>query len=204
MPTNVNCVILDEEELLIAKGIFKNQNGQEAVIELLPGNSPSDFPVGREINIRLFDTNNGLMTYNGRIDHLDGNTLYVSDYNVETHIERREDVKVIVNREAFLIARNRNERNIDVTQKFKVMLRDISAGGVGIVTEHELFFDRIYEIVFDLGREPDILSIMLVRKNVNSQGKYIYGCRFVDMHPSQESQVREYVFKKHLGLISRK
>jgi hypothetical protein len=195
---------LDQDDLLIGKGAFITRNLDEATIELSSEISVESLPVGREVHVRLFDTVNGLTTYRGFVKTIEDNVLTVGNYEIETHIERREDVKVMVNRPAFLIARERNERNVNVAQKFTVILRDISAGGVGIVSEHELFFDRVYEIVFDLGREPDILSIMLVRKNINPQGKYVYGCRFVDLHPSQESQVREYVFKKHLGLVGRK
>ena len=204
MSAVVNCVILDEEELLLAKGAIVRRSDRDAVVDLSPGEySRYDFVRDREINIRLFDNINGLTTCRGRVFRIEEDRLYIYDCLSETHIERREDVKVPVNREIFVISRERNSRNIETAHKFSAFLRDISAGGVGIETDYELLFDKEYEMVFDLGRDPDILSIMLVRKMEVDSGKSRYGCRFVDLHPSQESQVREYVFKKHLGLLSR-
>lgn len=196
------CNILDEGEYILAKGILLDFMTSDVIVELLPDKEydPSSFLPGRGLTVRVFDTQNGLTSYRGRVTRLEGSKLFIGGCSIHTHEERRKDIKVMVNRDVFLITRERNHNNVEITQKISVVLYDISAGGVGIVTDQKLFPGREYEFVFDLGRDPDILTIVVIRKaNVQVSGKTLYGCQFVDLHPMQESQVREFVFRRHLG-----
>ena len=198
----ISCNVLDEDELILAKGNMLSHNSSDVIVELFTDENfdPAVFLSGRGISVRLFDAQNGLTTYRGRVSRLDGMRLFIGECSIHTHEERRKDIKVLVNREIFLIARERNHHNVETTQKIKVLLYDISAGGVGIVTDYKLLPGREYEFVFDLGRDPDILTVVVIRKaSIMVSNKPLYGCQFVELHPTQESQVREYVFRKHLG-----
>ncbi len=44
----------------------------------------------------------------------------------------------------------------------------------------------------------DVLAVEIIRRVQADSGVYSYGCRFVALHPLQESMVRECVFRQNL------
>ena len=200
MSLSKSCIVLDEHDTLFAKGKLLEHSEEQTVVELEPKyHSTAFFQMDHIVCVRTHDPSEGLTSCKGKVFRLDENRLYLRDCIIETHVEQRQDIKIPVGREAYFVVCGKDARP---AAKFKVTLRDISAGGIGISTKHPLNFDDSYEIVFDLGREPDALPVEMIYKGQESDGKTLYGFRYAGLHPAQESQVREYVFKKHLEMVS--
>jgi len=195
-----SCVILDEKGLRFAKGTLVRFSEHDTIVELDAGyHEVAYFHIDHVVCVRTHDPADGLTNCRGRIYRLDENKLFITGCVIETHVEQREDIKIPVGRDVFFIACGKSAKD---TKKFTVLLRDISAGGIGIATEHHLDFDSEYEVIFDFGWEPDVLPVTMVYKGSEVDGKVLYGFRFNELHPAQESQVREYVFRKHLSLFA--
>ena len=203
-PQRVNGAILDNNENIIAKINVESRTLNDATLTVI-GEVKGELEIGKTVNVILFDPVNGLVNYIGVVsEFLEGGRISVSRFHrMRTEQDRREDIKVIVNRPVFIVQTDGEDGEKEGLRKFSVRLRDISAGGVCVVSEIELNRTKLYEMVFDLGREPDVISLRILRHTKNENGENVYGCAFVQLGALQESRIREYVFKKQLGLIGR-
>ncbi|MCL2538978.1 MAG: PilZ domain-containing protein [Oscillospiraceae bacterium] len=200
MPANRNCIVLDDKGMLFAKGTLLSYGVSESIVGIEPKyHRLALTKVDSMVSVRTHAASEGLLDCRGRVAKLEDDMLFLTDCVIDTHAEKREDIKLPVGRDVFFIACGEDSKG---AEKFSVLLRDISAGGIGIATDYPLTEEGSYEIVFDLSTEPDVFPVIMVYKGKTTEKMVPYGFRFAGLHPLQESQVREYVFKKHLEMFS--
>lgn len=89
------------------------------------------------------------------------------------------------------------------TGRYAVTVRNLSCGGVAFSSAVPLPLRQRGEIVVALGN-PLLLPVQLIREDGLDRGQFIYGAKFIDLIPEEESMVRERVFGIQLRGYSRK
>ena len=112
-------------------------------------------------------------------------------------VQQREDVKVPVSDVVFV-------KLNDAEDGMEAMLRNISAGGVFLVTRLRALPGEYLNFTFQCdGLEiPLTAEILRVEPQKNRRGKplYGYGCRFIQCPSVYESALRSFVFREERAL----
>ncbi|WP_367569197.1 PilZ domain-containing protein [Lacrimispora sp.] len=126
-------------------------------------------------------------------------------YKVPCHIDemmgteqRRRDLKVKVSFPIIMEIADPDGKVIQVDAKIK----DVSAGGIGFESKHQLMVDQIYSFLFDTDTGCTRLKGQVLwaeRLSKEEEKPYFrYGSRFFDMTTYQESLVRKFTFQEQL------
>lgn len=152
-------------------------------------------PVRAPVDIRFYDPIQGLVRCRCRLSSplVSGS---MRSYRCEilkqlTQIQRREDIKVAL---TVMV-------NVDYEgMYYPAYVQNISAGGVYLVSSLVAMAGE--QLSFQFNQDgvsiPLTAEILRVELQVNSNGRsaYGYGCRFINLPPSYEAQLRSYVFKE--------
>ena len=147
------------------------------------------------VDIRFYDPIQGLVRCRCRLSSplVSGS---MRSYRCEvleqlTQIQRREDIKVTL--------------SVMVSVDYEGMyypaaIQNLSAGGVFLVSSLVAMAGE--QLSFNFDREgisiPLTAEILRVELQVNNNGRsaYGYGCRFINLPPNYEAQLRSYVFQE--------
>jgi hypothetical protein len=198
----INGAVFDRDGNPVARIKVEAKTLNEATFSVV-GRIEGQLPMDEPADIKLYDPINGLVDYTGTIESVtDGKINIVGLRSAVRKDERRKDVKVMVNRPVFLLGKFETEGAEEI-RKFSARLRDIGAGGVCVITAEPLDMEAKYELIFDLADQPDLLGLNLLRHTQNELGEHVYGCSFKPISAARESRIREYVFRRQLGLIGK-
>ncbi len=120
-------------------------------------------------------------------------------------IQRREDLKVPVNIsiKMFVLDQPRGG-TIDLDNPVKAVMKDISAGGVYVITDEAIETGKYIRFRFREGRMPVLLTAKILRvidlSGKDAGAKFGYGCQFCNLTKNDETQVRGYVYKVEKAL----
>ncbi len=191
-------------------------NIKEDSVTLTLKDSGADF-LTSEVNVTFYDGAKGLVTY---FCELSGYKEFMTAPNVFTSrvhctlrkqlstVQRRNDVKVPVNIPMRFSYSSGNEVEVNVTGT----IRNISAGGIFFTCHYAFLTGSIVE--FSFSPRQDIAPILLkaeilrvqdmdsmqqsFRMDAGDMDLRGYGCRFIDLSPHAEAQLRNYVFREDL------
>jgi len=115
-------------------------------------------------------------------------------------IQRREDLKVPVNITIKMFVLDQPIGGIiDLDNPVKAVMKDISAGGVFVITDEPIEAGKYIRFRFSGGRMPVLLTAKILRvmdlTGKNEKYKFGYGCQFCNLTKNDEMQVRSYVYK---------
>lgn len=125
--------------------------------------------------------------------------FYVNE-NVSV-VQRRRDIKVKVKLYIIISMKDIYGKELSETEKVehKVLVKDISASGMFFVSKTQFSPGQKFDFIFDQTNMPFLIQAEIVREQ--KDGEYIgYGCKFLDLSPSRESIVRQYVYKMQILL----
>ncbi len=191
-------------------------NIKEDSVTLTLKDSGADF-LTSEVNVTFYDGAKGLVTY---FCELSGYKEFMTAPNVFTSrvhctlckqlstVQRRNDVKVPVNIPMRFSYSSGSEVEVNVTGT----IRNISAGGIFFTCHYTFLTGSIVE--FSFSPRQDIAPILLKAEILRAQDMDSmqqsfrmdagdmdlrgYGCRFIDLSPHAEAQLRNYVFREDL------
>ncbi len=199
-------------------------NIRENSVLLTMKDSSADF-LTSEINVTFYDGIKGLVTYfcelSGYKEIMTEPNVFISRVTCTLRkqlsvLQRRRDIKVHVNIPIRLSYASRQDVEVNVTGA----IRNISAGGVFFTCHYTFLTGSVVEFSFSPRKDiaPLLLRAEILRvqdreslKNMldadihsGVNGSVVdtdlrgYGCRFVDISPHSEAQVRNYVFREDL------
>lgn len=79
---------------------------------------------------------------------------------------------------------------------FYATVKDLSVGGMQLVTRQLLHRNERLSFSFGFGGQPRQFDAIVVRGWAQPDGKYAYGCRFVNLSDKAEAAVGAYLFKR--------
>lgn len=79
-------------------------------------------------------------------------------------------------------------------------IADLSVGGMKLQTAQILAKDEEITFNYDFGEKLCRFTAKPIRGTVQGDGKYIYGCRFIDMSEGGETVLGKWLFKKQQEL----
>lgn len=82
---------------------------------------------------------------------------------------------------------------------FAATIKDISAGGLYLTTLHPLGFQEHFTFSCSLDGIPLQLGAMVLRGKREPDGRYGYGCKFVNLTGAAETTVVAYIYRKLQG-----
>ena len=143
-------------------------------------------------------------TWTGQEQEDDMYYIALSVEEIVKNVQRRMDVKAKINlpiRLALLQQDNTAQTDPETGRSLQIRgyLRDISAGGVMIETEHKMEAGQKFAFPFDKGSEPVLLNAEVIREQEGSGSFNSYGCKFYDSNNTKDAAVREYVFRLNLA-----
>lgn len=133
---------------------------------------------------------------------IDISTEYQLNFHVDEGTvleERRNSFKVATpNTFAYIIRIERGEEIIDLEEEFKVRIMNINLTGVLMSCTMDL--EPMTVITLKLLDGSIEMRTEVLRKQLNAIGEFTgYGCRFLDVSPSQEEKIARYIFDCQLA-----
>lgn len=158
-----------------------------------------EYPLRAPIIIRFYDPILGVVTCRCSLSSpLVSGTM--RSYRCEileqlSQSQRREDIKVPLSIMVYIDCEG---------LRFPAAVQNISAGGVYLITSLAAAAGDRFSFDFPKTDPPvpltaEILRVEL-RVNHNGRSGYGYGCRFVDLPPQHEAQLRSFVFQEERQL----
>lgn len=84
------------------------------------------------------------------------------------------------------------------TEKIEVETVNTSKGGMAFITNRELTLDTFYDTKVVLWNKESVDCIInIVRKTVQEDGRFMYGCTFVGMNQSDQFKIDVYDIVKN-------
>lgn len=200
-------LILDHYEntqKIPGKLIKLEQEQRRATIFINRSEARNDMLVrGRLARLNLINEEKGVWRCTGRVGSISDGRVEIEELELLEHVQRRKDVKVNLNYSNMIAAaaKDPQEEEEQIVQ-IPVTFKDISAGGARLEikdSNEKLEIGDIVTMDFDLGRFPIKVNLKILRITEETEGIYSYGCQFIDIKGSQESILREFVFRTQLG-----
>ncbi len=185
-------VILDEMGKYEASGLVHcNHERTDATIYLEEDENISEFQFPKDKMLKLIVRGSYYELYVAKVEQYDNNTRKLYIYNMTNDEQSlKEDLKVEVNYNINIMYYE-NDNMISAEAE----TRDLSAGGFCFVMKANLEVDKEYEAVFSFLEEAIIIRFKIVRKIYHdTDNKYIYGCKFVNLSRKEEEIIRKKVF----------
>ena len=103
--------------------------------------------------------------------------------------QRQEDIRVKVQ-----IA---SEFVMSDGKYFSGTVRNISAGGLYMVTDQKMNSGQMFSFTYPFKAEPFRVNVRVLRVQ-ELMGGYGYGCKFEELSPGEEADVRNFVYQKQI------
>ncbi len=85
------------------------------------------------------------------------------------------------------------------TRTVPATVKDISAGGLKIISNELYEEGSVFSFIFTVPRNPVILNAKIIRKRPSRHpGMHCYGCQFYDLSAGAENAVRKFVYTEDL------
>lgn len=193
MANHIDVIIMDNNKQILAKGISAQKTDDFLVATVVEVTQlGSQIRVGAGVTVKYLDNSTGINVFSGIISVIKGSTVKIDGLKVVTKIQRRKDLKVRVRFDAQIYRMSGK-----ATYSSNVRVIDISAGGVGFNSRENFPADDRYYYIFN--RNGKNLSIkMKILRQKPIEGGYFYGCQFYDVSPSDEENIRQFVYKMQL------
>lgn len=79
------------------------------------------------------------------------------------------------------------------------VVQNISAGGLYIVTSYQMVPGQYFTFTYTFEREQRRITAKVLRvKRLPAQSSYGYGCRFLELAPDEEADIRKFVYRKQI------
>ncbi len=185
-------VILDEMGKYEASGLVHcNHERTDATIFLGEDENVSEFEFPKDKVLKLIVRGSYYELYMAKVQHFDAQNKELHIYNMTNDEQSmKEDLKVEVNYKINIMYYE-NDDMVSATAE----TRDLSAGGFCFEMEPNLEVDKEYEAVFSFLEEAVIIRFKIVRKIYHdTDNKYIYGCKFMNLSRKEEEMIRKKVF----------
>jgi len=191
-------------------------NIKESSVVLTMQDTSADF-LTSEVHITFYDGTRGLVTYacelSGYKEVMVAPGVFHSHVNCALRqqlsiVQRRNDVKVPVNIPMRFSYAGEKDVQVNVTG----IIRNISAGGIFFTCQYSFLTGSIVEFDFSPRRDMAPLTlkaeILRMQDRDSLQADFLaeagevdlkgYGCRFIDISPHAEAQIRNFVFREDL------
>lgn len=86
-------------------------------------------------------------------------------------------------------------------KKYPVIINDLSLNGALMITNTIIAQRAKIELIFEIDKNELILDGQVVRCRLNSDNKYCYGVRFIDIDNTNSNLICQYLFKKQKEVI---
>ena len=80
---------------------------------------------------------------------------------------------------------------------FSGTIRNISAGGLYMVTDQKMNSGQMFSFTYPFKAEPFRVNVRVLRVQ-ELMGGYGYGCKFEELSPGEEADVRNFVYQKQI------
>ena len=200
----IKCLLKDNDGNLLAKAALAQHNDSEAVFELENEylsriEEDGVFDSGRNISVEIFDIKRGVLPYSCDIARVRGDRVFVRSFREKQNAERRGDLRIYVDFDAYIIVPANDGSGKSSFYKFPVHINNISAGGIGFVSEKNIDKELVCSFAFSHNKFPIVIDFKILRKIKNADDKYEYGCSFVGIDSAEEQIIREWVFDRQLS-----
>lgn len=161
--------------------------------------------------LTLYDDVYGLITYEVKLigfekEIVHSDTEYTVKFQLGNELEvlqRRSNVKVktMIPVKFRLIDEDGNfiiDKTTKKIAEYEGVIKDLSAGGVLLVTKEELNTGQFFSFLFEECSKPFEITAEILRYQMQEQEEEEamgYGCHFLDLALPKESMVRQYVFR---------
>lgn len=222
---SIRVMVTDLHDALIVYGTLNQLKGALAVIDFdlddddnkfyegprseIKGytSSTSDemdvFYIGRQVFLKIFDHQRGIMLYKGTITYSLTNLLHIEKLVFCENIQRRNNVKVKVRFKGEIYPIKVEQTNYgdeieqDFSSKKAVLFQDISAGGCCFFCKSLIEVGSVFQMNFNRISTPFPLSFTVLRRSpIVPDKEWSYGCQFLKMTAAEEMLIRQYVFKE--------
>ncbi len=182
--------LLDKFGAVIAACDMISLEGTTAKLRLLNQTTAGSIKSGAEVAFNITHADKGIVSYSGKIKSFKDIVITLSDVAVRGQIQRRNDVKVTYEYKGIIYLAG-------TLEPIEVEFKDLSAGGVGFLTETDLDEEKVYEFTMTETPVPIIVNFSILRKMEKDDG-YFYGCKFEEVQSNEEQMIRNYVFARQL------
>lgn len=196
--------IYDANNKLLGKGHLLNLS---AGIIKVRGNGLPIINSKTKIIIEIYNEISGIFRYHCKVRIASYNQLNAAIENQEPITERRRSLKVRTDLSFYIETLYRNDE--DITKGFPNMIinmLNLSAGGMLISSNYELFINDILTFTFICDGEPMLVKAKIVRIDeiydsiTKKMSSLNYGCIFKELTSYYEDIITKYLFKRQLSL----
>ena len=79
------------------------------------------------------------------------------------------------------------------------IVQNISAGGLYITTSYRMVPGQYFSFIYTFENEQRRVTARVLRvTRIASQSSYGYGCKFVELSPDDEADIRKFVYRKQI------
>lgn len=163
--------------------------------------------------LTLYDDVYGLITYRAEMIDFKKEIIHSNfEYTVQFHlieklevVQRRSNVKVkaTIPTKIKLVDENGKimiDKETKELLEYEGTIKDISAAGILLITKEKLNVGQNFTFLFEKCKRPFEITAEILRHQPQEQDETIkgYGCQFLNLSLSEESFVRQYVFRVQL------
>lgn len=170
--------IYSKKDALITTGVLVDVTDQN--MEIL-GDIFPHFDKGETLKVCAYDDMRGICWYSAIVNYSAIDRIILTDYHLLDVIQRRKSIKVKTTFETNIyIVYDVDENKITLENPVKIVVRDISAGGIFFTTDHIFLDGNQFEFYFNQGPKHLRIKTKILRRQEMNNGKKGYGCTFID------------------------
>lgn len=190
------CVLFTPEGGLAIEGAVRHVSAQRSVIAT-EGWGPAQLTpyVGAPMRLRVFSDHKGQCTFETQLLQVGDDEVVIGHVSLLEVSQEREAVRVRVALRLRVTHFIVDDVTIPLPEPLAVIVADISAHGMRIVTSADLQLGQQLMLTFPETDQPVDLVLEVLRREEN-RGTPAYGCRFVDLGERETDLLVRYVFQQ--------
>ncbi|SDN19425.1 PilZ domain-containing protein [Acetanaerobacterium elongatum] len=170
--------IYSKKDALITTGVLVDvtDHNMEILGDIFP-----HFDTGETLKVCAYDDMKGICWYSAIVSFSAIDRIILTDYHLLDVIQRRKSIKVKTTFETNIyIVYDVDENKITLENPIKIVVRDISAGGIFFTADQIFFEGNQFEFYFNQGPKHLRIKTLILRRQDMNNGKKGYGCSFID------------------------
>lgn len=186
-----------EKRDFVSTGILSYAEGDILEVEI---SDYKAFDLGDTVKLTVYSPG-GIYTFQSTVVAKDHGAIMVINppQNRNRFTEKRENPRVDVNQEGFLLSIQEPDAGIQVLkEQVALEVQNISVSGVGFILPHDMKLSThaLADVRLNLGFEMPC-QLEIIRHDPMENGNY-YGARYVDIASDKANALRAFVLKKQV------
>lgn len=113
--------------------------------------------------------------------------------------EKRNDCRINIEMDLIMYKIIYNDKILELPKPIPIKIKNLSCGGILIYSKIDFPENTCFYLKFQTKNNIMELIVEIIRKEYNRKS-FIYGCRFLQLSPIEQQQLRQFIFEQEVKL----